>query len=692
MRRALEITAGLGLALLAWRAGGALLPKLGPGGENSIDAAGEMLPRGSLAPPAGDSAPLEQGAEEPELRERADAIASYSLKVELDPAEHTLRGEGTIVWRNASSAPQRELFVHLYLNAFKTDRTVFGRSAPGGFRGGGGVRDPGWIDVDGLFVRELGEDVWPKGATTDGDPDDATDIRVALPRAIEPGEVLTMDVAWRARLPSVTLRTGHEGSFHMVGQWFPKLARLRPDGSWAHFPFHRFSEFYADFGSYDVTVDVPEGFTVGATGSLVAEARSGGRVHRTFVQDDVHDFAFAAWDRFEEATATTEAGVELRCLFPKGHERSAAIELDAVRFGLERFGRQLGTYPYRTLTIIHPPEGAGEAGGMEYPTLITTGGAWFLPFTGGRFIETVAIHELAHQWFYGLVATDEHAAPFLDEGLTSFAEIEALEALFPGASAAAPRLGVGLGLPATQRMESLEAARNAAVGQAAPAFVTGDDYGALVYARAAIILHSLAGAYGEEAVVRALGVYARRFRFQHPGPSDLLDVMRETLGEEAAEALRVAIFEQGSVDYIVEDFFSSGSPPASLVGGAARSSGASGAPPTSADEGADSSSEGGHGYALVRRRGSLALPVFVDLIGEDGRTERVRWIPREGFAALPYAGPSPLAAVVIDPERRILLDEDLSNNAARRDRSRVGLRVLERAVFAAELGLLVAVP
>lgn len=624
---------------------------------------------------------MDPGAADPIVRERADSIASYSLRVSLDPVEHTLRGEGTITWRNASSAPQRELFVHLYLNGFKTDRTIFARGSDAGFRGSGGVLEAGWIDIDQFFIHELGEDVWPPNATTDGDPEDATDIRVPLPRSIEPGEVLTIDVAWRARLPSVTLRTGHAGSFHMAGQWFPKLARLRPDGSWAHFAFHYLSEFYADFGAYDVTVDVPEGFVVGATGELVAEARSDGRVFSTFVQDDVHDFVFAAWDRFEEARETTEAGVELRCLYPKGHERSAAIELESARFGLEHFGRRFGAYPYRTLTIIHPPEGAFEVGGMEYPTLITTGGAWFLPLTGGRFLETITIHEVAHQWFYGLVATDEHTSPFLDEGLSSFAEIDALEARFPGASAAEPRFGIAVGLDAIQRVASLEGYRNAPVAQPAHAFVTGADYAGLVYARAAIIFRSLAGAYGEDAFATALGAFARRFRFQHPEPSDLLHIIRENLGEPAAEALRVALFEQGSVDYLVDDFFATGSPP-HLPGGASSPARPEGVlAPAS-----------GHGYALVRRRGSVALPVFVDLIGEDGRVERVRWLARESVAAIPYGGPSPLAAVVIDPEHRILLDEDLSNNAARRGKSRVALRVLERAVFAAELGLLAAVP
>jgi len=674
VRRALEIAAGLGLALVAWRASGALLPTA-------------AAPRGDAEPPGEEGAPPE-GAQVPPaeaaLLDRADPIASYSLRVSLDPADHTLRGEGTIAWRNASSAPQRELFVHLYLNAFKTDRTVFARADADGFRGGGGVRDAGWIEVEGFYIREIGEDVWPLEATTEGDPEDATDIRVPLPRAVEPGEALTIDIAWRARLPSVTLRTGFEGSFHMVGQWFPKLARLRPDGAWAHFPFHRLSEFYADFGSYDVTVDVPEALGVGATGELVAEARSDGRVFRTFVQDDVHDFAFAAWDQFEERRETTAAGVELRCLYPKGYERAAAIELDAARFGLEHFGRRFGSYPYRTLTIVHPPERASEAGGMEYPTLITTGGAWFLPLTGGRFIESVTIHEVAHQWFYGLVATDEHTSPFLDEGLASFAEIDALEARFPGASLAEPRFGIAVGLPAVHRVASLEAYKNAPVAQPAPAFDTGADYGALVYSRAAILLHSLAGAYGEDALAGALGAFARRSRFRHPEPSDLLASIRGSLGEAAAEALRVGLFEQGSVDYLVEDFTASGSPPPARLAGDPGSP----APPA----GDSSASSSGHGYALVRRRGSVALPVTVDLIGEDGRVERVRWMARESFAALPYGGPSPLAAVVIDPDHRILLDDDLSNNAARRSGSMIALRVLERAVFAAEIGLLAAVP
>jgi hypothetical protein len=673
----LEITAGIGVAWLAGQAAAQILP--------AAPTSPKPPPEAAVAPPA-----IVEGAlgpafdDDASMATHADAVASYTLRATLDPLAHSLHGEGQVVWRNASRLPQRELWLHLYLNGFKNERTLFNRLSLGSFRGSGVLADWGHIELKRFAVREMdGADLWPTAdKTSPGDAEDETDIRVPLPREVAPGGSITIDLAWDEHLPTLVFRTGHFGAFHMVGQWFPKLARLEPDGRWAHWPFHRLSEFYADFGTYDVTVDTPDNVVVGATGQLLGETKSGGRVARRFVQEDVHDFAFTAWDDFQEMSATSAEGVAIRCLYPRGAERSAQIEIDAARFGLTHLGKTYGRYPYKTLTLVHPPEGADEAGGMEYPTLITTGGAWYMPFTGVRYPEIVTIHELGHQWFYGLVATDEHVWPFLDEGINSYAEAEAMGQLFPGASAFAG-LGLGVDLDATNRFAAVERGANAPVAQPAPEFQSGADYGALIYQRTATIMATFARVYGEDRVRLAVGRYARRYRFEHPGPEQLIAAFAGMLGDEPAKNLRAALFDRASVDYAVSSLSSERErAPEGIFGDPEKPS------PAPAVTEPDSYT----GQIILRRRGALRFPVDVDLFTEDGSVQRLRWEARAPVETLPYRGKSRLIAVVIDPEHRVLLDDNLANNAQRASSARVAGRVLERALFHTQAGLGAVLP
>lgn len=684
--------AGLGVALASWALHhGAVAPAAAQPG----DATAAAPSTGAPAPSPQPGAPAARAASwrrPPPIGERfdddaalplhADPVASYELSVRLDPRSHDLVGSGIIRWRNASSIAQRELWLHLYLNAFKNERTVFLRNPRGGFRGSSALSDWGRVEVERLFARELGVDLWPVAArTSPGDAEDETDIAVPLPQPVAPGASLTLEVAWRAHLPSLTLRTGHWGAFHMVGQWFPKLARLEQDGSWSHFPFHPLSEFYADFGRYDVTVDVPDGVKVAATGAVAGETRAEGRVATRFVQDDVHDFAFAAWDGFA-VQRTEHEGVVIACYYPPGFERAAEVEIDTVKFGLSYLGRAFGRYPYGTLTVVHPPPGAEEAGGMEYPTLITTGGAWTAPWSGIRSIENVTIHELGHQWFYGLVATNEHLFPFLDEGVNSWAELDSMGARYAEASASS-LLGVPIGLPTLFRVSQLRADRSAVTARSSAEFSRGVDYGALVYGRTATALATVGNVWGHDALRRAVGRYARRYRFEHPGPDALLGAVDEVIGPDAAAALASSLLEGGFVDFVAAD------PTSAPVAADAAPVGADAGPPGAA---AAPGAPLHRGQVLVRRLGTVVVPVDVDLWGEDGSVQRVRWDARDGERRLPYQGSSALAAVVVDPEHRVLLDGDLTNNAAVVGRRVPAWRTFEAAIFAAELGALFVSP
>ena len=277
--------------------------------------------------------------------------------------------------------------------------TVFLRSTSGEHRGNARGRY-GRIELRALRLA-TGEDLLPAAVREPTVRDDRSELRVPLPRAVAPGEEITLALAWRAVLPEIFARTGFRGSFHLVAQWFPKVAVLEADGRWARFPFHGHSEFYADFGRYDVTVTVPAGWVVGATGTAdPVERTAQGERHR-FTAWPVHDFAFAAWDRFRERRGEAD-GVAVRVLFPPGYDDAAEVTLATLARALPGYAQCFGSYPYPGLTVVLPPSEAEGAGGMEYPTLITTAAMplWVPGATAA--LEHVTLHEFMHQYFYGL--------------------------------------------------------------------------------------------------------------------------------------------------------------------------------------------------------------------------------------------------------------------------------------------------
>ena len=613
------------------------------------------------------------------MDEHPTKVVDYALRAKLDPAAHTVHGEGTITWRNLSSTTVSELWMHLYLNAFKNQSSVFMRAPVGGFRGTTIPKEWGTIDVRSLtWVYDNGErhDLWKTVELRRKDDDDETDARIPLPRAVERGEMITLEVVWDDKLPAVVERTGFDGSFHMVGQWFPKIAKHEPDGTFAHFPFHHLGEFYSDFGSYDVSIDVPESFVIGATGPVTEARVEGGRRIERHVQDDIHDFAWTAWDKFVTRKETID-GVACTILYPPNYEDHAERELATMRFALPHFGARYGKYPYGVLTLVHPPASAPEAGGMEYPTLITTGGTWSIP-NGVYLPELVTIHEFGHQYFYGLLASHETMWPFLDEGLNSYAEAEAM-AVWKGPSNAVDFLGLSIGGAEAHSERGRHSVHDERLAQPAYAFDTGNAYGSLVYSRTAAILETLHRVYGDAAMQRAMGAYAHRFRFKHPVPQDLIATFQREMGNEAGEILRATLFDKGWVDYKIEAMSSNVvRAPAGLfdVGGKRET-----VP-------ADRETAGKYsGWVLVVKRGTLTIPVDIELISEDGTKVRAAWDGTSDSIRVPFAGTSPLRAAIIDPDRKILLDQDPENDFATAPGHAGGgaPRTLERATYWSQL-------
>jgi hypothetical protein len=561
----------------------------------------------------------------------SDAHA-YVLTARLDPDAHVVEGEARITWSNDASTPAEELFLHLYLNAFESNDTVFMRGSGGALRGiEASDETMGRIDLHTLATED-GADLLA-GADREIVPGDHTQLRVPLPHAVAPGETLALVATFTAHLPEVFARTGYHRSFHAVAQWFPKLARREPDGRWATFPYYPMGEFYADFARYELTVDTPDGFVVGATGELVEESRVAGRTRRRFVAERVHDAMFCAWDRFEEQSFEAE-GVRVRILHPEGYEGAVRVHRDTVVRALARYRALYGDYAYRYLTVVVPPRGAEGAAGMEYPTLFLTAGPWF---DAGPFSvlahEEVTAHELAHQWFQGMIASDEVRWPMLDEGLTQWATLDYLRHAH-GERASFVAWPRPLSFFELLRLYDFRAGTTTPP-PGLPAHAYGaEDYGRSVYARTALVVETIARTFGREKLERALGAYAREQRFRHPTPDDLFASFDRTYHRGfAASVLSPALLEGATAETRLASF--------------------------------RSRQRGDHFITDVEisRAGRLSLPTSIELTDEHGGRARVRFPAGERRLALTHQSDSRIVRARLDPDRKVLLDPERLDDA-----------------------------
>jgi Peptidase family M1 domain len=519
-------------------------------------------------------------------------VVEYTIQVTLDPEAKTLDGRERLIWRNPSGDSVSELRFHLYWNAFKNSRSTFMREWGGrvfGTKVGERPEDWGWIDVSsivsgGAELRGNARFIQPDG----NDLGDETVLQVPLPRAVPPHGEIQLDIAFHAKLPKVVARTGFVRDYFLVGQWFPKLGvyepagmRERKTGGWNCHAFHATSEFYADFGNFDVSMTLPSRFIVGATGTRVSETKTGDRTTYRYVQNDVHDFAWTADPRWRvtefmfdpardlpagwSTRAARELGmteeqialrpVAVRLLMQPGHERARARYIRSTKEALSFFGLWYGAYPYETLTVVDPPDDGMGSGGMEYPTFITGGAAHaFLtrwPFQDVRLIEAIVLHEVGHQYWYGMVGSNEFEEPWLDEGITDDSERRSA-ALAYGPRDAFEFLG-GIGF------DSLSLAHGYYAGlpnidpirRCAWCFASERSWGINVYPKVGLFMAQLRNDLGTETFARAQRAYFQEWSFRHPTTSDFFRVFERVSGRDLSAYRRDLLEGTSRLDWQV---------------------------------------------------------------------------------------------------------------------------------------------
>ncbi len=472
---------------------------------------------------------------------------NYEIDVKLDDKKHTLTGRMQIRYKNNSPNTLTEMYFHLWPNAYKNKKTAFAKQ----------MRENGKLDFQFAKKEDRGYidslDFHINGKKVSWELTENIDIaRISLSEPIKPGEEVLIETPFFVKLPKTFSRLGHVGQTYQITQWYPKPAVYDKYG-WHPYPYLDQGEFYSEFGSFVVHITVPADYVVQATGNLITpseierlkkreqksrenlsknfsnsqekpfseESPQGKYKTLTFKQAKVHDFAwFAAKDYYflSDTLKLPESGriIKVQALFFDHSKKRWKNALKYTKEAVLGYSEFVGEYPYDVVTVVQGPLGAGS--GMEYPTITILDGAT------DALLRRVIIHEVGHNWFYGILGFDERRFAWMDEGLNSFYE----KLVAYKNRKVSQKQNQGFSDPTEALVVPFVQGENKEqpLNEWAHKF-SYINYFAMVYVKTPQVLFYLREFLGEETFDKAMKEFYKQWKFKHPYPEDMKKVFEK---------------------------------------------------------------------------------------------------------------------------------------------------------------------
>ncbi|MEO6190060.1 MAG: M1 family metallopeptidase, partial [Saprospiraceae bacterium] len=495
----------------------------------------------------------------------------YNIDAQLDESTKQIKASQSIQYINQSKVAIHELRFYMYLNAFKNTNSTFLKGTTNIFGQTLANRKSdewGWIDIQDLYItqKQIQYDLQNKFkyiSLDDGNESDQTVLQVELEKEILPGDTATIELNWMAKMPKTIIRAGYNQDFYLFCHWFPQLGvfeeSIEGKWQWNCHQFFRATEFYADFGVYDVNITVNKKFIIGASGCLISEqTNKDNTITRKYHAEDVIDFTWAI-NTDCKVIEDRWRNTQIRILLPNDYSNLTERYRFILKFALEYLDVHVGSYPYPIITVVCPPFHALRSGLMEYPTLITTGSFYKMP-TGIRTTESLLVHEFVHQYFMGMVASNEKEEPWLDEGFATYFEDRIIDAAYGKKKSLIDILGFHLDNRELTRSE-YTGMKNPSEGIVArPAWeFSQSNHKSLIYSKTASTLHSIQNIIGEDQIDNIIQTYFNKWKFKHPRGQDLMSAfnvelkkMKDTsLAHMTYQLLEQSIYQAHSLDYRV---------------------------------------------------------------------------------------------------------------------------------------------
>ncbi len=484
------------------------------------------------------------------------------IDVKLDDENHFLHANEEFIYTNNSPDTLKSLYIHLWPNAYKNDQTPFAQQQD---RNGNtsfyysSKADKGYIDsldftVDGRSVEHY---------IAENTPDIA---RIDLKYPLLPGKSVKVATPFLVKIPKVFSRMGHTDQAYFISQWFPKPAVYDRKG-WHPISYLDQGEFYSEFGSYDVTITVPKNYIVMATGNCMDESEQAWMdglsklpipdsaddhtpvssnkwktVH--FHEDNVHDFAWFADKRWivrkdSVQSPGTEHMVYTWAAYLPSYKKIWADATNYLGATVEHYGKWVGPYPYNTIKAVLGDMHAG--GGMEYPTVT------IIDKTAAINFKTVVVHEAGHNWFYGMLGSNEREHPWMDEGLNTFYEKKTTDAMRPDSGILSKLSKLNEELLYYQLAASHS---DQTIDQNAAKF-TKSNYGLDVYYKTWLMLRVLEQYMGAADFEKGMKSYYNNWHHKHPYPEDLRNCMEQSSTKNLDWFFKGMLFTDKKIDFTI---------------------------------------------------------------------------------------------------------------------------------------------
>jgi len=574
----------------------------------------------------------------------SNRVANYHIKASLDCQKKMITATQKLIWKNSSQQAAGELQFHLYMNAFRNDSsTLLSQSrkrypdTPSRSR-----QELGGVDIQRFILNNM-FDLLPSMEyiqPNDSNQYDSTVIRIKLPQAVRPGEEISIELDFTCKLPKIIERTGYSQDFFLLGQWFPKIGVFQ-DGKWHCHQFFPTSEFFADFGNYEVELTLPKQYITGATGILLREESTDSLKTLFYQAEDVHDFAVVAWPKFKQEIRDVE-GIRVTLLYAPEHSSQQERYMKAVTAAIEYFNNWLSPYPYPQLTIVDPPIHALRAGGMEYPCFITGGAFWGIPAEIRFFPEEVTVHEYAHQYFYGILASNEAEEPWLDEGFTCYATLKIMNHTYGKPASLSELFNIQISQLDQYKHNYLERPGLDIVWKSSWDFGPRA-YGVNIYSKPALILQTLENFLGQAEMDNIMKAYYKKWKFRHPQTNDFLTLVDSISGQDMGWYFDQALLSTKILDYAVDSLSSEKTVSIDSVSGSAIGK--------------------YHNRIVIKRLGDFIFPVEIASVFENGDTLRQSWDGVDSLYVIDYFTTSRIREAQVDPGQKVWLDLNWSNNS-----------------------------